>query len=216
MAACIFAFPAAYAENAVAQVASMPLNLNSEQKSGFFTWFHLAPGGSPVAAGNSQAWHSFRPSGPAFHALVQVDVLCEADGKIDAASLGLERSFIESPANGVFARDIAKSFLIWTVRKPSPATANLIANLADLSGAGTTIIMQGPAPSPPPPDTTGGYRVYLGRDQQASFGDGGATLAFTNFSGALPTGPMFGAIDKASPGVAGAGWLRIDVHFMAK
>jgi hypothetical protein len=207
----IFAFPATCAEGQV-----VPLNLKTEQGSEFFTWFHLAPVGTPTTVG-SGAWHSFRPTGSAFQKLVEVDVLSEADGKIDAASIGLERAFIDSPSNGVFARDISKSFLTWTLRKPSPQIANLIANLADLSNAGTTILMHGPGPQPPPPDTTGGYGVYLGRDQHASFTDNGATLAFTNFSGALPSERVFEP--AGGPGatpLGGSGWLRIDIRFGVK
>jgi len=133
--ACIFALPAAWADNAGEQVTSMPLNLESERGSEFFTWFHLAPVGTPIAVDGSQAWHSFRPTGSAFQALVEVDVLSEADGKIEGASLGLDRSFIDDPRNGVFARDIAKSFMAWAVRKPSPAVSILIANIDDLSSA---------------------------------------------------------------------------------
>ncbi len=195
----------------------MPLNLKAEQASEFFTWFHLAPVGTPIVVGASQAWHSFRPTGSAFQALVEVDILSEADGKIDAASMGLERSFIDSPSNGVFARDISKSFLTWTVRKPSPQIANLIANLADLSTAGSTILMHGPAPQPPPPDTTGGYGVYLGRDQHASFADNGVTLAFTNFPGSLPSERVFEAAGgHGVTSAGGSGWLRIDVRFGEK
>lgn len=210
-ASCILAFPAACAEGQV-----VPLNLKTEQGSEFFTWFHLAPVGTPTGVG-SGAWHGFRPTGSAFQALVEVDVLSEADGKIDAAFLGLGRAFIDSPSNGVFARDISKSFLAWTVREPSPQVANLIANLADLSSAGTTILMHGPAPQPPPPDTTGGYGVYLGRDQHASFADNGVTLAFTNFPGALPSERVFEPTggQGATP-AGGSGWLRIDVRFAGK
>jgi len=212
--ACIFALPAAWADNAGEQVTSMPLNLESERGSEFFTWFHLAPVGTPIAVDGSQAWHSFRPTGSAFQALVEVDVLSEADGKIEGASLGLDRSFIDDPRNGVFARDIAKSFMAWAVRKPSPAVSILIANIDDLSSAGTTVIMRGPAPEPPPPDTTGGYRIYLGREQRASFADNGVTLAFTNFPGRLPAERMFEAAgDQGSK--PGSGWLRIDVRSSA-
>jgi hypothetical protein len=215
LASCIFALPAACADNAAAQV-TMPLNLQTEQGSEFFSWFHLAPVGTPTTVGGSQAWHGFRPTGSAFQALVEVDVLSEADGKIEAASLGLDRSFIDDPRNAVFARDIAKSFLAWAIRKPSPQISALIANLADLSSAGGTIIMRGPAPQPPPPDTTGGYRVYLGREPRASFAGDDTRLAFANFPGTLPTERMFDAGgDQGSKPAGGSGWLRIDVRFSA-
>jgi hypothetical protein len=191
---------------------SAPLNLQTEQKSDFFSFFHLIPDGSPVAIAGAQSWQSFRPSGPSFHNLVEVDILTDKDGTIREARIGLDRSFINDPRNGVFARDIAKSFLTWSVRDPSPQTVSLIANLADLSGAGSTVIVRDSA-APPPPDATGLYGVYLGPAPHATFTDGGVTLAFTNFPGVLASASMIE--DKPiSPGTAGGpGWLRIDAQF---
>jgi hypothetical protein len=202
--------------NCILSVSAMsaPLILQNELGSDFFRFFHLEPTGTTAAAGGSLTWHSFRPSGPAFHSLVEVDVLAGGDGAISAASIGLERSFINDPRNAVFARDIAKSFLAWTIRSPSLPIGNLIANIADLSRAGGTVIMRGPHPRPPPPDTTGAYDVYRGRAQRASIADAGLTLTFTNFPGTLPSARIFAA-DAASRQAAGnaAGWLRIDVAY---
>jgi hypothetical protein len=190
-----------------------PLNLQNELKSDFFSFFHLAPAGDPIAVANGQTWHSFRPSGPAFHALVEVDVLTDSTGAIAAASLGIARSFIKDARNGVFARDIAKSFLSWAIRNPSPQVGNLIANVADFSRSGTTVIMRGSPPAPPPADSTGLFAVFRGNAAGATITDGGITLTFTNFSGALPAARIFDA--TAAPAAAGdeaAGWLRIDVR----
>jgi hypothetical protein len=188
-------------------------NLQSELQSDFFSFFHLAPAGDPIAVAGGQAWHSFRPSGPAFHALVEVDVLTGSTGTIAAASLGIARSFINDARNGVFARDIAKSFLAWAIRSPSPQIGNLIANVADFARSGTPVIMRGSVPAPPPPDTTGLFDVYLGNAAGATITDGGITLTFTNFAGVLPAARIFDA--AAAPAAAGdeaAGWLRIDVR----
>jgi hypothetical protein len=191
---------------------SAPLILQNELGSDFFGFFHLEPTGT-MAAG-AQTWHSYRPSGSAFHALVEVDILAGTNGAIRAASIGLDRAFINNPRNAVFARDIAKSFLAWAIRNPPPPIGNLIANIADLSAAGGTIIIRSPAPKPPPPDTTGGYAVYLGRAQRAHFVEAGLALTFTNFAGALPSARVFEA-DAASPQATGNGaaWLRIDVIY---
>jgi hypothetical protein len=210
---CILARSAASADTA-AEVTSMPLNLQTERGSDFFTFFHLTEVGNPTMLGASQAWHSFRPSGQALHDLAELDVLVGSDGAISAAVLGLDRSFIDDSRNGVFARDIAKSFLIWAIRKPLPQINSLIANLGDLSGgSGTVIIMRGPAPERPPPDLTGGYGVYLGRNQHASFTNGRAIVAFTNFPGSLPSQGMFLVVPGQTQTTPAAGWLRIDVRF---
>jgi hypothetical protein len=191
---------------------SAPLKLQNELHSDLFGFFHLEPTGTTAAG--AQTWHSYRPSGPAFHAQVEVDVLAGADGAIGAASIGLDRAFINDSRNAVFARDIAKSFLAWAIRKPSPPVGNLIANIADLSAAGGTIIMHSPAPRPPPPDRTGGYAVYLGRAQRAHIADAGMKLDFANFSGALPSARIFEtAAETAEVTGSGAAWLRIDVVY---
>src|SRR5579863_1014286 len=84
--------PALHSESA-ALATSMTLNLKTERGSDFFTFFHLTETGAPLASVTSPARHSFRPSGPAFHDLVELDVLAKPDGSIDAASLGMDRSF---------------------------------------------------------------------------------------------------------------------------
>jgi hypothetical protein len=200
LASCLVSFSA----------MSAPLLLQNELHSDFFGFFHLEPTGT--TASGAQTWHNFRPSGSAFHALVEVDILAGADGAIGAASLGVARSFIDDPRNAVFARDIAKSFLAWAIRSPSPPIGNLIANIADLSGVGTTVIIRPPAPRPPPPDTTGAYAVFLGRAQRASSADAWMTLNFTNFPGTLPSARIFEANAATATG-NGAGWLRIDVAY---
>lgn len=79
----------------------------AEKTSDFFTFFHLTPTGPADARGVT----AFRPSGPDFQALVLVTTTTDKAGRITAISLTIRRSFIDDPANGVFARDIAKSFL---------------------------------------------------------------------------------------------------------
>ncbi|HLH12850.1 MAG TPA: hypothetical protein VKV77_13365 [Methylovirgula sp.] len=188
----------------------MPLNLAAEQRSEFFTWFHLVPMEPAATAEGAQAWHRFRPSGPAFHGLAELDILAAADGTIRAASLGLDRSFIDDRRNGVFARDIAKSFLAWALRNPSPQISALIANLDDLSGG--LVIMRGPPPAPPPPDRTGGYNVYLGKAENVSFEEDGVTIDFANLPGPLPSGPLF-APSPSSENRSSGRWLKIDLRF---
>jgi hypothetical protein len=187
-------------------------SLESQLTSDFFGFFHLEPAGDPIAVAGGETLHSFRPSGPAFHALVEVDVLTDSAGAIRVASLGIDRSFIDDKHNSVFARDIAKSFLTWAIKNPSSQIANLIANVADLSGSEPPLIMRAPAPPPPPPDTTGLYAVYLGKARRVTVTDGGVTLTFTSFSGPLPAQRIFDADPAAVPAEDGPGWLRINVR----
>jgi hypothetical protein len=93
----------------------------------------------------------------------------------------LDRAFIDDPVNGVFASDIAKSFLRDV---PESRTQAGIAALADeietgMSSSATVVLRSDAAPprakGPPSP----GYQVYLGaRPSHALTADGDAlTLA---------------------------------------
>lgn len=81
-------------------------NLDSLRTSEFFQWFSL----EPDTAGDGTA-HFFRPAGPAFHDLVQLQVLTGGSDDIRELRLHLARSFVDDPRNGAFALDITKSFL---------------------------------------------------------------------------------------------------------
>ena len=87
--------------------------LDQERKGHFFSWFHLDPVGDPVPASSGRTWHCFRPDGEAFRACVEFDVLIDQSGRILESRLGLDRAFADNPRNGVFARDLAKSYLQW-------------------------------------------------------------------------------------------------------
>jgi len=102
--------------------------LSNARQGGFFSWFCLAAVAadepSPVRAFDpAYEWERFRPSGPRFHDLVELAFGLDASGCIGAASLAIDRSFIEKPAVRPFARDIAKSFLYWVL--PTDAQAAL-------------------------------------------------------------------------------------------
>jgi hypothetical protein len=119
------------------------------QSSDFFNFFHLAPTGAAGAPGVID----FRPIGSQFAALVDVEVTVDAADKITAVTLTLTRSFIDDPANGPFARDIAKSFLL---AGPPPADAQQVSALAsDIFRAGVA----GYVPQ------TAAYGVFTGASQ---------------------------------------------------
>jgi hypothetical protein len=132
------------------------------QSSDFFNFFHLAPTGPANAPGVID----FRPSGSEFTSLVDVGVTVDGADRITAMSLTLARSFIDDPANGVFARDIAKSFL---QAAPPPADAQQVGLLAtDISRTGA----QGYVPQ------TAAYGVFTGASQTPVAAD----LASTRFA----------------------------------
>jgi hypothetical protein len=185
-----------------------PRTLVAERKTHFFVWFHLEPADAPVTAGRP-TWHSFRPSGPAFHPLVALDVGVDADSAIREARLGLDRAFIDGREDA-FARDIAASFLRWALDAGAVERAGpLIASIADLSAANAPVVAAAMPPDPPA-DPTGAYAVFLGLRDAAALALGTAELRLAHFAGPLPPGSIFDAAARVPAG-PGPAWLRIDV-----
>jgi hypothetical protein len=198
---------------AAAGSPALAVSLASAQKSDFFGFFNLAASGAPVAAGPDAVWHSFRPTGSAFHALVEVDVLTDRQGNIVESLLGIDRAFVDNRANGVFARDLAKSFLTWAVPAPPPAPiAVLIANIADPTQSGARVIMREGAVTTPSPDTTGGYAVFLGKADRTVLKEAGFTLELANFAGAFPAERIYAPVWHTAAAQSGPRWLRLDVR----
>jgi hypothetical protein len=172
--------------------------LADERKGQFFTWFHLAPRQASSPGDDGRTWHHFHPEGSNFQHLVKLDVLTTPSDEIVAARLSLDREFVEDRRNSPFARDIAKSFLAWSLRhEPGRATAQpLIGNIATFGAFGATVLTRGDAPQPPV-DTTGGYAVYLGRREEA-------TLSLTRIRLTLRNVAL-------TNGSSGHRWLTVDV-----
>jgi hypothetical protein len=156
-------------------------------------------------------WHCFRPSGAKFRPLVELAVMTDRAGQIVNSRLGLDRAFIDHQTDRVFARDIAKSFLLWAIANPVPdQLAALIENIADLSAAGVPTVAGPRQQSQPRPDATGGYDVYLGRKDRVEISLPRARGALTNVAGPLPARHIFTAdmrVDVAKGLAAGPSWL---------
>jgi hypothetical protein len=154
--------------------------IDREQQSEFFTWFNLIRSSEPERQDHAGTWQSFQPSGPAFQHLVRLELLIDARRDLLAAELWVARTFIGDPRNASFARDITSSFLRWALVDIENRSADgLIANIADMRGAG--VIMHAPVSAPLQPDLTGGYRVYLGMQATASLEvENGLTVLLAN------------------------------------
>ena len=107
--------------------AGLGSTLADAKASGFFQWFHLVAVGdsSMIRDGETDApgdeRHRFRPSGPRFHPLVELELGVLGSGRITTACLQIDRAFIANAAIRPFARDITKSFLQWIL----PADAGI-------------------------------------------------------------------------------------------
>ena len=92
-----------------------------------FKFFNLTEAGPRTSEGGLNVV-TFRPAGGNFRRLVKVNVTVGGDGAVRAMELTVDRSFVEDRANGIFARDVAKSFLRAAVPK---ADAPKIGDLAN-------------------------------------------------------------------------------------
>ena len=91
-------------------------SIESAKKTDFFRWFSLVQVGSTRDASGSEVIE-FQPEGEKFRKFVSFKLTGDSAGRLLAAELTLDREFINSPENGVFAADIAKSFLLDAIPK---------------------------------------------------------------------------------------------------
>jgi hypothetical protein len=154
--------------------------LSEERVSHFFSWFKLEPDGEPKPAGGDVCV-SFRPSGPAFHALVRLDIMVSGGDQIVGSELWVDRSFIDG-RQSAFARDIVASFLRWALEaQDGVASQALIANIGNMRAANEAVILRADVvPSNPPADRTGGYAVFAGKRERATLALGNAHLTLRN------------------------------------
>jgi hypothetical protein len=90
------------------------MHLAEAIKKDFFTFFFL----TKISSESNPDGHClvrFRPSNPHFRELVEVKLILEQDESIIAQELSVAREFINHPMDGIFARDLVKSFLQFAV-----------------------------------------------------------------------------------------------------
>jgi hypothetical protein len=140
-------------------------NVEQARNTGFFRWFHLEETGR--TAGQAGPVVEFKPSGEKFRAAVTLKLSLDSREKLVGAELALTRSFIDSGRDGMFARDIAKSFLgIVTAVEDRNAIGSLITEIeqppANLSSP--LIVREQPAPKLPVAPSPG-YWTFLGQQE---------------------------------------------------
>lgn len=134
-------------------------------RSDLFRFFHLQP------MEQTPASVVFKPAGAAFRDKVTVTVGIDSRAKIQSVEAVLHRNFIDSPRDGVFARDLAQSLLAQSL--PTKDRVLILALIRDIRERGETngLVLRrvGHAiaeltPRPPAP----GYDVFLGVAPQFS------------------------------------------------
>jgi hypothetical protein len=157
--------------------------LQDAQKRDFFTFFHLleaerakGPAGSTIVI--------FKPLQSAkFKELATVRATVDQRGNVVAIGLELPRSFIDDRVNGIFARDIAGSF-ISSVSTPAdgPAIKDLVNEIKfPRQTQGMTILTAAPPPRLPAQPTEG-YLTFLGKSKSFQHSLSTGTLRLENRS----------------------------------
>jgi hypothetical protein len=137
------------------------------EKSGFFNWFNLAETArQPVGADLMKI--DFRPTGPKFHDFALAQVTVDSNSSMVRFDLVLKRSFINSPGDGIFARDIAKSFILDA--PPQAEDESYLQTLADeiqYKATSSHAVIVGPNFKPPklPEPPTAAYLTFIGRQK---------------------------------------------------
>ncbi len=132
------------------------------QKTGFFTWFHLGETRREAGANGVQKV-VFQPTGEKFHDLAIVTVTINSESTIQRIELVLKRSFI-SGGNGVFAADIAKSFLHDAPPRDDASQLTVLADEIQYRARGSQTVIVGPGYKTPelPNPPTRAYQTYSG------------------------------------------------------
>jgi hypothetical protein len=145
---------------AIAGVGHFGERLEQAKQTEFFRWFQLEETGR-----TGRVVH-FKPSGAKFRSLVTVNMALDSKGQLVGAELILSRSFIDSGRDGMFARDIAKSFVGMIATAP-----DLIAEISQPPANLSAPLLVGNRPAPKlPARPTPGYQVFLGKQQSCQEG----------------------------------------------
>jgi hypothetical protein len=133
-------------------------------KSALCTWFQFEQVGEPTRDG-IYFLTEFKPSGPAFRSLVTLRVRIDQDGLVRALRLSLARSFISDRAQGIFAFDLAKSFLRTAAPRPDEGlTLPLAEEIESRAATSRPLIVAGKNPAAERPSGPGSdaYCLFIG------------------------------------------------------
>jgi hypothetical protein len=138
--------------------------IKDAKQTEFFRWFSFVENGVAKDEGGNTII-SFRPEGEKFRSLVKLDAVLDEEGRIAGLHLSLVKSFVDDDRDGIFARDIAKSFL----RSAFPEADNgAVTVLADeIEGRHNFPVITHASSLHPelPLQPTAGFLTYIGRQQ---------------------------------------------------
>jgi hypothetical protein len=127
------------------------------------TWFMFEKFGEPVKIGDLVR-SAYKPSGPSFKPLTTLEIDANSEGMIRSLSLSLARSFIGHPSNGIFAADLAKSFLRVAVPQPDEKLIGTLATeIETRASTSQPMITRGERQKPSSGPGSRAYRIYAGQ-----------------------------------------------------
>ncbi|MBV9644132.1 MAG: hypothetical protein JO334_11205 [Verrucomicrobia bacterium] len=178
---CLFPLACfAFEQPARADTGLLGMELAAAQtRTDFFRFFHLEPVGSAETR-DKHAIRHFRPSGPKFHDLVQLEVETDSDDRILRLTLQLDRSFIDSSSTGVFGADLAKSFLLDAGGGSERDALWPITNEIQFRDLARPILMHRAAAPELSHLTSSGYLAYRGRRTLWTFSTSEVTFTMRN------------------------------------
>jgi hypothetical protein len=141
---------------------SLGKTLDEAKKTDFFQFFNLAQTGETASKDGKKIL--FQPSGPKFHDLARVYMQLDKNNQISGAELELKRSFVDSGQDGIYARDIAKSFLtVAASPQDRDQLQKLISEIDQPTGTDRPVIAHPDSLKTPVGPPSEGYLVYLGK-----------------------------------------------------
>lgn len=138
-------------------------HLKDAKQTDFFRWFSLAEAGS-AKDGSGHNIFTFRPEGEKFHDLVKLDVVLDY-GHIAVLHLSLAKSLVDDDRDGIFARDITKSFIRSVIPKPDDGSVTDLANEIEYRHNFTLVTHASSERPHLPPQPTAGFLAFVGRQQ---------------------------------------------------
>ena len=145
----------------VARGGLLSTTIETAQKSGFFTWFAFVRTTDHAASGLGGTI-TFRPSGPKFHDLVEMQWTLDPALRISAMELVLSRAFIDDAREGIYARDISKSFLRAATPDADRTALGELANEFEFSHSFPVVVAASEERPQLPAQPSPGFEVFLG------------------------------------------------------
>ena len=143
------------------------MRLDDLKKTDLFTWFHLQQT-TIEQDRQDQRVVTFKPEGEKFRPVTTIKMTLAQDSQVSTLELLLSRSFVDHGRDGMFARDIAKTFLYTLIPREDQGAITDLANEIEYHCPEDMQVLPLARRRPEvllPTVPTPGYQVFLGKRQ---------------------------------------------------